>query len=549
MFCHDLGGFVPYTSRNARQFAASLITVSALSFALVGCADNAESSSGSSTSTWGDSSVRDKATLSGTVFDSSKVHSIEVTYDDAAYTEMLAAYNKDQSKEWIEATITIDGKTFKKAGLRLKGNSSLRSISLDTKGEDIPWLIRLDKFVDGQNLDGNTDFVIRSNTSDTALNEAVAQSLFAEAGLASQAAIAVRFSVNGSDDTLRLAVENPNDEWEDSQFDTEGILYKAEADGDYSYRGDKAEDYVDVFDQETNNKVENYEPLIEFLEFINDSDDDTFASDLSETFDVDAFASYLAMQDLIDNFDDIDGPGNNSYLRWNSEDKVFTVVNWDLNLAFGSMMGGMGGDGAGGRGNFDPNNLPEGVEMPEGFDPENMPEGMEPPEGMEMPEGFDPENMPAMPGGNDQDGQTSGQEGQAPAQDGNKQGGQGGPAGFGGMNGSNILKERFLEVEEFNAKYEQAQTDLREALYTSGKAQEILDQWSNVLKEGASDLVTDEQISTDAQAISKYFTQTQTDSTTQQGGMGGQQPGGNQKSQDDSQEPDPSQSSSENVSS
>lgn len=537
---------MPYTSRNARQFAASLITVSGLSFALVGCADNAESSSGSSTSTWGDSSVRDKATLSGTVFDSSKVHSIEVTYDDAAYTEMLAAYNKDQSKEWIEATITIDGKTFKKAGLRLKGNSSLRSISLDTKGEDIPWLIRLDKFVDGQNLDGNTDFVIRSNTSDTALNEAVAQSLFAEAGLASQAAIAVRFSVNGSDDTLRLAVENPNDEWEDSQFDTEGILYKAEADGDYSYRGDKAEDYVDVFDQETNNKVENYEPLIEFLEFINDSDDDTFESDLSETFDVDAFASYLAMQDLIDNFDDIDGPGNNSYLRWNSEDKVFTVVNWDLNLAFGSMMGG---DGAGGRGNFDPNNLPEGMEMPEGFDAENMPEGMEPPDGMEMPEGFDPENMPAMPGGNDTDGQTSGQEGQAPAQDGNQQGGQGRPAGFGGMNGSNILKERFLEVEEFNAKYEQAQADLRETLYASGLAQEILDQWSNVLKEGASDLVTDEQISTDAQAISKYFTQTQTDSTTQQGGMGGQQPGGNQKSQDDSQEPDPSQSSSENVSS
>ena len=32
--------------------------------------------------------------------------------------------------------------------------------------------------------------------------------------------------------------------------------------------------------------------------------------------DVDAFARYLAAQDVVQNWDDIDGPGNNSYLRW-----------------------------------------------------------------------------------------------------------------------------------------------------------------------------------------------------------------------------------------
>ena len=36
-----------------------------------------------------------------------------------------------------------------------------------------------------------------------------------------------------------------------ANFDTEGILYKAESGGDYSYRGDDPEAYDEVFDQET----------------------------------------------------------------------------------------------------------------------------------------------------------------------------------------------------------------------------------------------------------------------------------------------------------
>ena len=59
------------------------------------------------------------------------------------------------------------------------------------------------------------------------------------------------------------------------------------------------------------------------------------------------------MQDLIDNFDDINGPGNNSYLYYDSETGVFTVVAWDHNLAFGIRNNdgfGPGGGPAGGPG-------------------------------------------------------------------------------------------------------------------------------------------------------------------------------------------------------
>ena len=61
--------------------------------------------------------------------------------------------------------------------------------------------------------------------------------------------------------------------------------------------------------------------------------------------------------------------------------------------------GGMGNMGGQMPGDFDPNEIPEGMEkgqrpeMPDGEAP-TMPEGMEPPEGMEMPEGFEPGQMP-----------------------------------------------------------------------------------------------------------------------------------------------------------
>ena len=75
-----------------------------------------------------------------------------------------------------------------------------------------------------------------------------------------------------------------------------------------------------------------------------------FYSDASELvpahLDVASFARYLAFEEVVDNFDDIDGPGNNAFLRYDATTGGFTVVAWDHNLAFGASPGGAGGGGA-----------------------------------------------------------------------------------------------------------------------------------------------------------------------------------------------------------
>ena len=337
--------------------------------------------------------------------------------------------------------------------------------------------------MDGQNYQGETDIVVRANNSETSLNEAIALELIGAAGMPTQEAAATRFSVNGSDQQLRLLVETPDDDWYVDTVGASGILYKAEAGGDYSYRGDDPAAYSEVFDVEANTSSETtneYAPLIAFLKWLNESDDATFASELDQWLDIGSFADYLAIQDLVANSDDIDGPGNNSYLSYDEETGLFTVISWDQNLAFGGLGGGMDGNPGGppeGMTLPDGMTLPEGMTLPDGFDPAagfTPPTDMQLPEGMELPEG--------MPNGN-----------------------AGGP-GNGGM-GGNVLSQKFTANEQFAALVTEATSTLRAELDGSGTAQQVLDTWTATLQSQATDLVSAETISSESSSIAAYFTE------------------------------------------
>jgi spore coat protein CotH len=399
------------------------------------------------------------------------VHEFSVEVDEAEYEAMVETYSTTGEKEWIEAVVSIDGVTYEQVGMRLKGNSSLRGLGGFGRGQEggsgssdqpqtLPWLIRLDEFVEGQNHDGLVELVVRSNNSATALNEAVALDLLEAAGLASQDSAYATFTVNGSNQELRLVMENPDDVWMADAFTSEGVLYKAEATGDYSYRGDGPEAYDEVFDIEAGKDNGDLTPLIEFLDFINNSDDDSFDATLSEYLDVESFATYLALQDLMNNFDDIDGPGNNSYLYYNTETGMFTVVPWDHNLAFGTGLGpgrGIGQDPPG-EGGFGP-----GVGGPFG----------------------------GRPGGG---GPLGG------AEDGGTLAGAGGPRGR-----SNILVERFLANPEWQELYDAAAARLQTELFDNGIGLEILEKWTTVLESQATNLVTADQVSEEAAAIASQL--------------------------------------------
>jgi spore coat protein CotH len=447
------------------------------------------------------------ATTGTTFLDPDLVHDIAVMFDQAIYEAMIATFAETGDKEWIEATVTIDGATYDTAGMRLKGNSSLGGIRRPTPPEDgvpettgenedsvtlpagtgenegpstnaegepnatsaetpehLPWLVRLDKYVDDQAHQGITELVIRSNPTATSLNEAVALDLLARAGLASELAAYARFSVNGRDPVLRLAIEHPNDSWMTAHFPAGGFLYKAEAGGDFSYRGDDPAAYNDIFDLEagaTGDDAADYQPLFGFLAFLNDSDDETFIADLPNHLDVDAFATYLAMMDLIENFDDITGPGNNAYLHVDPGAEQFTVVPWDMNLSFG-------GPGM------------NRIEiLPDGATPEAPLDG--------GPDFFhrEPEIGGTPVAGMACDGEDCRQVGPSMQ--------------------PNILVERWTAVATFADLVPEARDRLQAGLYASGVATDILGRWVGILEEQATDMVDEGTIAEESDAITEII--------------------------------------------
>lgn len=422
-------------------------------------------------------------------FNNDSVHDISVEADSAQITAAIASYTQDESKDWIKATVTIDGHRFENVGLRLKGNSTLRGASTTSEASELPWMIRLDKYVEGQQYSGRSYFVVRTSSTESSMNEAVALNLLASAGLATEHAAATKFSLNGSDAQLRLVIDNPNDDlYNEESFEGSGITYKADSSGDYSYRGDAGSDYESAFSAESGTS-DDLTPVADFLDFVNNSSDEDFASKLSEHLDVDQFAKYLAMMDLVSNTDDIDGPGNNSYLRYDSDSGKMTVVAWDLNMSYGSM-------GAMGKGKI---TRPTGEKSADGQLP-TLPDGAKPPTEGTMPEGFDPENMPAAPEASGTDAQTKDFQAK-------NRGGKGG--GLGGK--SNPLVTRFLANDDFKAQYEQATANLQAKLYDSGLADQILTEWSDMLVADAKDLIDEKTVKSEAETIRKFFTSSASD--------------------------------------
>ena len=216
-----------------------VVVLTGAALALAGCGAGAASdapataTSATGTATSSDAGVEASGTgtttAATTLFADGASHEVSIEWDEAAYAGMIAAYEAEGSKEWIQADITIDGTLVSDIGVRLKGNSTLRSLSGNgsndngAKGggaavssgissdvpESLPLLIDFDKYVDGQTYQGLTQLSLRPGSP--VLNEALALALTEASGQATQRYAYTTYSVNGSASQTRLLVENPDE--------------------------------------------------------------------------------------------------------------------------------------------------------------------------------------------------------------------------------------------------------------------------------------------------------------------------------------------------
>lgn len=412
------------------------------------------------------------------LFDATVAHRITLTFRDEDYQRLLDDFWADDEKSFLAADLTIDGTRIPSVGIRLKGNSTLGGLTRNGEArqrgfgrdrapgagqepppggagpggfgraslraeepENLPWLIRFDEFVEGRRYQGHREVAVRvagMGGGSTVLNEAVSLHVLAAAGETAQRYAYSSFTVNDRPTTARLVVEHPDEGFADT-LGGDGVLYKSLATGQFTDQGDDPTSYADDFKQITMKGSQDLQPVINLIRWVNTSSDADFAAHLDDHVDVPALARYLAVQNLLLNFDDMAGPGRNYYLWYDLGAKKFTVVGWDYNLTLsGAATQGPHDTGrTGGR-------FPQAGAVPPG--------GFQPPEGMQLPEGM-------------------------PRPDGDAAGGRGRPSGLGG----NKLKERFLASAAFKPVYESAYRDLYQKIYADGTALDAVESITEVL--------------------------------------------------------------------
>ncbi|MGV9658942.1 CotH kinase family protein [Streptomyces koyangensis] len=435
--------------------------------------------------------ITDNVTGTVGLYDTSVAHSIQLTYQQTDFEKMMKEFEEDGTKDWIKADLVVDGVYLNDVGIRLKGNSTLMSLRGDQgkqgrqdrqggavaappgpadgqgeqgggqgggrgggmvqydlsaeKPEELPWLVKIDEYVEGRAYQGEREISLRPGSNgQVPLNEALSLSLTDTSGQQAERYAFTSVEVNDRPAATRLMVENPDTDYADEAGDGNAVLYKARAGSSFAYQGDDPSEYESSFKQLNKKGSQDLEPVMKLIKWAENASDEEFARDLDQYVDVESLAAYVATQNLLLNFDDMAGPGKNYLLRYDLDTKKFSVLGWDYNLTFSGdatagpddatgMGGGMPGGGEAGEGQRPPG-APEG--MPEGL-PEGTPEGL--PEG--MPEGG--------PGGADVEG---------------------GGRGPGGGMAEHPLKTRFLETDAFDEVYLTAYQELYQQFYASGTA-------------------------------------------------------------------------------
>ncbi len=136
------------------------------------------------------------------LFDTSKVHTIEIKMED-----WDSFIDTCENEEYSECSVVIDGETFKNAGIRAKGNTSLSSVA--RYGNDrYSFKIEFDCYDDTRTYHGLDKISLNNIIQDnTYMKDYLCYQMMRDSGVASPLCSYAYIKVNGKDWGLYLAVE------------------------------------------------------------------------------------------------------------------------------------------------------------------------------------------------------------------------------------------------------------------------------------------------------------------------------------------------------
>lgn len=324
------------------------------------------------------------------LFDTSKVHSIEIVMDD--WEEFIAGC---EDEEYVPCTVIIDNEVYKNVGIRAKGNTSLSSVAA-SGSERYSFKIEFDHYDESKNYYGLDKISLNNIIQDnTYMKDYLTYQLMGEFGVSAPLCSYSYITVNGEDWGLYLAVECVEESFLTRNYGTDyGELYKPDSTGMGGGRGngehfEMDEDSVpdknfdpgtgdppggnefvgNVFDPGnfagggpggfgTNSDVklqyidddpDSYPNIFDNAKTDIDSTDEqrlitslkqlSEGENIEEIVDVESVIRYFVVHNFVCNEDSYTGTMVHNYYLYEKDGKL-SMIPWDYNLAFGGFSGG-----------------------------------------------------------------------------------------------------------------------------------------------------------------------------------------------------------------
>lgn len=273
------------------------------------------------------------------LFDDSKVHTMDIQIENfGQFIEHAPA------EEYVTCTVEIDGEEFYQAGVRAKGNNSMR-LTKEYGLSRYSLKLEFDQFLDGGNYHGLDKLSLDASFQDNSyMKTYIAYDMMSFMEVPTPLCSYVWLTINGESWGLYLAVEEPEEAFARRNFGNEyGNLYKPDyrslndenADLALKYIDDNPASYPGIFDNARFDITEaDKQRLIGALKTLSTGEH------LTSAVNVDEVLRYFTVQVFVMNWDSYIGrTGHNYFLH--EQDGVLSILPWDYNLAFGTYALGM----------------------------------------------------------------------------------------------------------------------------------------------------------------------------------------------------------------
>ncbi len=243
---------------------------------------------------------------------------------------------------WVEASVTLDGATLNKVGIRYGGDITYL---VSATGLKRPLKIAFDRFSQ-QVFRGLSAVQLQAMPMDPAkARQVLASEVFRAAGVPTPrtAFAEVTLTVPGRHDKevlgLFTVVEDVGTTFLTESFGSDkGLLLRPFGIRGLDDLGDDWEQYKAAYRPQREATADEAKRVIEFARLVNKADDDEFKRRIGEFLDVEAFLRFMAANSLTTNLESFFALGHNYALYLNPKTNRFQFLPGDLEFSFANFL-------------------------------------------------------------------------------------------------------------------------------------------------------------------------------------------------------------------